>query len=60
MAQLLGWQWRSWLTRSTLHKTLEALWIALKNPTINGKKGQTERVTVSQELAPFASVGFSP
>ncbi|VDO87317.1 unnamed protein product [Heligmosomoides polygyrus] len=39
-------------------KTLEALWIAFKNPTINRKE---ERVAVIQELAPFADLcGLHP
>ncbi|WKY04401.1 hypothetical protein Q1695_005417 [Nippostrongylus brasiliensis] len=39
-------------------KTLEALWIAVRNPTINRKE---ERVEVTQELAAFADLcGLDP
>ncbi|VDO96898.1 unnamed protein product [Heligmosomoides polygyrus] len=39
-------------------KTLEALWIAFKNPAINRRE---ERVALTQELAPFADLcGLDP
>ncbi|VDO77528.1 unnamed protein product [Heligmosomoides polygyrus] len=39
-------------------KTLEALWIAFKNPTINRRE---ERVALTHELAPFADLcGLDP